>query len=151
MTKFLKLKNKYDELVGAEEDYWIDLRDTAQEILEGFCDYLSLPEVELESDQPPVQWVQFGRMGFDGFEPCEFTEMERHKNLLHFALLLNLSLEPTQRPKSQHVLSLRLCKVGTKYQASSTDAAIYPGAFTRGEYDQLFSKMYEIIEKSLAV
>ncbi len=151
MTKFLDLKKKYDVLAGAEEDYWIDLRDTAQEILEGFCDYLSVPEVEVASEGPPAQWIHFGRVGFNGFEPCDFTEMERHNNLLYFALLLNLSLEPTLRPKSQHILSLRICRVGTKYQVSSTDAAIYPSPFIRGEYDQLFSKIYESVEKALVV
>lgn len=148
MTKFLELKKKYESLAGAEAGYWIDLRDTAKEILEGFCIYLGLPEHEVEDSG---RWVHFGRIGLDGFEQCDFAQMEQYKNLLHFALLLNLSVEPTDRPNSQHVLSLRLCKVGTKYQASSTDAAIYPSPFSRGEYGHLFSAMYESLEKALAV
>jgi hypothetical protein len=148
MTRFLELKKKYESLVDGEEGYWLDLHDTAKEILEGFCTYLGLPEPEVEGNG---KWVHFGGIGFEGFERCDFTKLERHNNLLHFALLLNLSLEPTQRPKSQHILSLRICKVGTKYQVSSTDAAIYPSPCSRGEYDQLFSKMYENLEKALAV
>lgn len=126
---------KYDGLVGAEEKYWLDLQDTAKEVSEGVCEYLGLSEAQVDSEGAPIPWVCFGRIGFDDFDTCGFAEMERHKNLLHFALLLNFSLEPTHRPRSQYVLSLKLCKVGTKYQAYSTDAAIYPNPLSRGEYD----------------
>lgn len=148
MTKFLELKKKYESLVDVESNYWTDLRDTVSEILEGFCTYLGLPEPEAEGDG---RWVHFGRVGLDGFEKCGPEQMERHKNLLHFALLVNLSLEPTDKPNSQPVLSLRICKVGSKYQVSSTDAAIYPSPFARGEYGHLFAAMYEGIEKTLTV
>lgn len=146
MTKFLELKKKYESLVAAEEGYWIDLRETAKEILEGFCIFLGAPEPDEEGNG---RWVYFGRMGLEDFEQCDFDQLEKSKKLLHFALLLNLSAEPTREPSSQHVLSLRLCKVGTKYQASSTDAAIYPSPFSRGEYGHLFLEMYKSFEKKL--
>lgn len=146
MTKFLELKNKYESLVAAEDGYWIDLRQTAKEILEGFCVFLGAPEPEAEGNG---QWVYFGRIGLEGFEQCDFDQLEKSKNLLHFALLLNLSAELKCEPSSQQVLSLRLCKVGTKYQASSTDAAIYPAPFSRGEYGNLFLDMYKTLEKKL--
>jgi hypothetical protein len=105
-----------------------------------------VPEPEVEGNG---RWVHFGRVGLEGFEQCDFDQLEKSKNLLHFALLLNLSAEPTLEPSSQHVLSLRICKVGTKYQASSTDAAIYPSPFSRGEYGHLFLEMYKSLEKKL--
>jgi hypothetical protein len=139
MSRFGFLKQKYDELKSADNEYWLDLRNTVQEIYSSFGRYLELPDPIHKATGESEKWLYLGKVSDSKFTECEPAHLEKAERFLRFTIGLALSTEFSEKPKSFHTISLMIVKNGETHLVASQGGSVPQVVIKNRNFGELLS------------